>query len=303
MKLAALMAVMLLAGPVVAADASLEEKYQALQDAVAKKDAPQVKKLALELFPLASAAIGEPAPQDAEEKPAWTDRVEHAKGISLYGEYALSATALESPAATLVELIATLEEQNPKSKYLDTAYGPYLVALHQTGASAKVIPTAEKGLANFPDNEDLLLVLTDNAVSHKQTDRALSLANRLIAACQKHPKPENVPAAQWERKRNSSLGHAYYIAGVVYSQRNQYVNADKDLRAALPLIEGNQAAMAESLFYLGMANYQLGKMTMSKQKILDAAKFSERCAAINSGFADQARHNALAMKAEADRMR
>ena len=302
MKLPALMAVMLLAGPVVAAEDSLEDKYQALQDAVAHKDAAQVKKLALEVFPIANTAICESAPESAEEKPAWNSRVEHAKSINTYAEYALFAVALESPAAMQVDMIAALEQQNPKSKYLDAAWGPYLLALSQTGASAKVIPTAEKALANFPENEDLLLLLTDNAVTRKQTDRALSLSNRLVAACLKHPKPANA-SAQWERKRSTALGHGYYISGVIYGQRGQYVNTDKNLRAALPLIQGNQPAMAESLFYLGMANYQLGKMTMSKAKILEAAKFSEQSAAIPSGYTEQARHNAFVMKAEAGRMR
>lgn len=302
MKLPALIAVMLLAGPVVAAEDSLDDKYQALQDAVAHKDAAQVKKLALEVFPLANTAISEPAPTDADEKPAWTSRVDHAKSINTYAEYALSAVALESPAATQVDMIAALEQQNPKSKYLDGAYGPYLVALSETGASAKVVPVAEKALANFPDNEDLLLVLTDNAVSRKQTDRALTLSTRLVSACLKHPKPANA-SAQWERRRTATLAHAYYISGVIYGQRGQFVNADKNLRAALPLIQGNQPALAESLFYLGMANYQIGKMTNTKAKILEAAKFSEQSAAIQSGYTDQARHNALVMKAEADRMR
>lgn len=302
MKLPALMAVILLAGPVVAAEDSLEDKYQALQDAVAHKDAAQVKKLALEVFPMANTAICEPAPQNEDEKPEWTSRVEHAKSIDAYAEYALLAVALQSPAATLVDMIAALEQQNPKSKYLDAAYGPYLAALTETGASAKVIPIAEKALPNFPDNEDLLMVLTEHAIARKQTDRALTLSNRLVAACLKHPKPANA-SPQWERRHATELGHGYYISGVIYGQRGQYVNADKNLRAALSLIQGNPPAMAESLFFLGMANYQLGKMTMSKAKILEAAKFSEQSAAIPSGYTEQARHNALVMKAEADRMR
>ena len=35
-------------------------------------------------------------------------------------------------------------------------------------------PVAEKALANFSENQDLLLVLADNAVTRKQTDRALT---------------------------------------------------------------------------------------------------------------------------------
>jgi hypothetical protein len=59
----------------------------------------------------------------------------------------------------------------------------------------------------------------------------------------------------------------------------------------------------EALFYLGMMNYQLGKMTNNKAKVLEAAKFSQDSAAIAGPFADQARHNALVMKNEAGTMR
>jgi hypothetical protein len=61
--------------------------------------------------------------------------------------------------------------------------------------------------------------------------------------------------------------------------------------------------MGPALFYLGMANYQLGKMTNSKAKVLEGAKFSEQSMAISSPYQDQARHNALVMKDEAAKMR
>ena len=61
--------------------------------------------------------------------------------------------------------------------------------------------------------------------------------------------------------------------------------------------------MGPALFYLGMANYQLGKMTLSKAKMLEAVKFSEQSMVIDSPFPDQARHNALVIKDEAARMR
>lgn len=304
MKLPALLVLGLLAGPVVAlADGALDEKFEGLKDAVANKNPENVKKLALELFPMVTQAECEPAPEDEAEKPAWNSRVEHAKDIGAYAEYALFATALGSQPATLIDLVSTLEQQNPKSKYLDSAYGPYLVALSQVGSGSKVIPIAEKALANFPENEDLLLVLADNAVTRKQPDRALSLSNRLVAALVKHPKPEGMAAAQWERKHNTSLGRGYWISGLIYGERGQYANADKNLRAALPLIQGNDPMTAAALFYLGMANYQLGKMTLSKAKILEAARFSQQSAAIASPYAEQARHNALVMKQEGDRMR
>ena len=303
MKLSALsLSLALLAGPAVAGGV-LESGLQNLKDAVAKKDAEMVKKLVADLYPQACEAAAEAAPTDEAEKASWTNRIEFAKSVEEYGEYALSAVALQSPPEKLVDLISTLEKTNVKSKYLDQAYGPYLVALNQTGATAKVVPIAEKALANFPENEDLLVLLADSALGKNNPDRALALANRLTAAFNRHGKPESMAAADWERKKSAGLGRGYWIAGVVYGAKSQYVNCDKSLRAALPLIQGNTAMTGPALFFLGMSNYQLGKMTNSKAKILEAAKFSEQSAAIPGTYADQARHNALVMKDEAARMR
>jgi hypothetical protein len=58
-----------------------------------------------------------------------------------------------------------------------------------------------------------------------------------------------------------------------------------------------------ALFYLGLANYQLGKITMKKALVLEAAQFSKQAAAIQGPLAQQAWHNAQVMKDEAARMR
>jgi hypothetical protein len=225
------------------------------------------------------------------------------RGIELYTEYALFATAIQGPAAATVDLIAALAEQNPKSKYLENAYGAYFLALSQTGASSRIPAIAEKALASFPRNEDLLLVLADNAMDRKQRDRALGYAQRLVAALNGHPKPEEMTAAAWERRRNGALGRGHWIAGMMHSEKAQYMAADQDLRAALPLIKGNDAMTAAALFHLGLANYPLGKMTLKKAQVLEAVKFSEQAAAFQGPFAQQAWHNAQVMKTEAGRMR
>jgi hypothetical protein len=298
---AATVAIALLAGPAVAA-ADLDGSLQSLKDAVAKKDLDSIKKLVAELRPLANEAVSAPEPKDADEKAAWKSRVDFAKSAQEYADYALYATALQSPGPMQLELFTQLEQESPKSKYLNEGYGQYLVALQQNGKAAKVIPTAEKGLTNFPDNEDLLLVLADAALA-KNPDRALTLANRLTAAYNKHSKPESMSAADWEKKKNAGMGRGYWIAGVVAGSKGQYLVCDKDLRAALPLIKGNDAMMGPGLFFLGMANYNLGKMTLSKAKVLEAAKFSEEASLIQSAYTEQARHNALVMKNEAGTMR
>lgn len=261
MKLSVLgLTIVLLGGPAVAAD-DLETTYQGLKEAVAKKDAALVKKLAVETHTLAYDVLCKPAPEGADEKEVWKSNNDYAKAADLYTEFALYAIAVQSPPATMIDLLSTLEEQNGKSKYLAEAYGPYLAAMNQTGAAAKIPAFAEKALANFPENEDLLLYLADLTFSRKQADRAQAYANRLTAALNKHAKPEGMSAAEWERKRSAGLGRGYWISGVVSGERNQFAAADKNLRAALPLIKGSDAMTGPALFYLGFANYQLGKRT------------------------------------------
>ena len=304
MKLSLLgLAIVFLAGPAVAVADDLEDAVQSLKQAVANKDVDAVKKLAATIRPMTAEILAVAAPADADEKKDWEARNAYAKSSQLYVESAFYTVAVQSEPAVLVDLIATLEQQNPKSKYLDQAYGAYLVALDKNGAKAKIPAIAKKGLASFPENEDLLLYLTDAEMTAKRTDTALAYANRLTASLNKHSKAEGMTAADWERKRGAALAHGYYIAGVLSAEKGLYVPADKNLRAALPLIQGQPAMMGPALFYLGMANYQLGKMTNSKAKVLEGSKFSEQSMAIPSPYQDQARHNALVMKDEAARMR
>jgi hypothetical protein len=293
----------LLIGPAAATAADLNETYEQLQQAVTKKDPALVKKLAVEIQPLIKQDLAEPAPEGADERQTWGTHQDYVKGIAIYADYALYATALASAPAITVDLIATLEQNSPKSKYLDEAYGSYLNALNKTGAGAKIPAIAEKGLTNFPENEDLLLVLADNAVSRRQNDRALNYANRLVAALGRHPKPDGIAAADWDRKRNAMLGRGYWISGIVSGEANQYAAADRNLRAALPLIQGTDSMTGPALFYLGVANYNIGKMTNNKARMLEGAKFSDQSAAIAGPLQDQAWRNAALIKKEAASMR
>ena len=295
--------VLLIAGPAIALADDLENSFQSLKEAESKKDAAQVKKLAAETCALARQAMSAPAPASEAEKEAWTSRVDHARAIETHTEYALYATAVQAEPAMTVELLTALEQQNPKSKYLDEAYGHLFVALSKTGAAAKIPAVAEKAVANLPDNEDLLLVLADAEMNRKQVDRAHAHAERLVSVLGRHPKPEGISAADWERKRSAALGRGLWIAGITHSDKLEYYEADKDLRAALPLIKGNDQMTAAALFHLGVANYQLGKTFLKKAQVLEAVKFSEQSGAIKSPFSQQAWRNAYVMKTEAAKMR
>jgi len=295
-------AIFLMSGPVVVAD-ELDDTYQGLQDAVTKKDAAPVKKLAVSLFDLSRKAIAAPEPTSAIEKEDWPNRVKYAKEAEGYAEYALYATAVQSEPATMVDLLGTLEAKSPKSKYLDQGYDAYLAALHQVGKDDAVAGIVDKAIVNFPANPDLLLVAASNAQAKKQPDRAITFANRLVAAATARQKPEALPAADWDRKKNVWLGRGYWISGVSNGEKGIYALSNKSLRAALPYIKGEPTLMGPALFYLGVDNYQLGKMTNNKKQVLEGATFSDQCAAIAGPFQDQAYRNSMAMKSDANNMR
>lgn len=279
----------------------IEETYQCLRDAVEKKDPAEVKTLVAQLTPMIKEATAAPAPDAAEEKKAWGDHIAYLKSIAEYCDYALFATAVQGSPAVTVEFVSLLEQQNPSSKYLDEAYARYFVALNSTGAAAKIPAIAAKAVEHFPENPDLLSVLMETTYG-KQNDRALNYATRLIAAFSK-PKPAEVSAAEWDRKKAAELGRAHWMAGVIYCTAGNFAKADSELRAALPMVAGQNAMTGPALFYLGTANYQLAKMTLNKARMLEAVKFSKESSAIPGPFADQARHNAIVIQTEADRMR
>lgn len=296
------MTIMLLSGTAAPA-ADLNESYQKLQQAVGQKDAAQVKKLALEIYPQTVELLKTPAPAAESDKEAWSSQMKWGKSVQEYAEYSLYATAVQTEPAATADLIATLEQMNPKSKYLDEAYAPYFLALNKTGAGAKIPAIAEKLLQNFPENDDALLILADAAMAKQQTDRAQAYASRLVASLNRHAKPEGMPAADWERRKTLGLSHGYWIAGVVAGEKNQYAVADRNLRAALPLIQGNTQMLGPALFYLGVANFNIGKMTNNKAKVLEAGKFSDQAANIAGPYQDQAWRNAGVIKQEAAKMR
>ena len=146
--------------------------------------------------------------------------------------------------------------------------------------------------------------LADNAIAHNQNDRALALAKKAIATLESNPpKPAALSQADWDKRRTLGIGTAHLIAGIAESNNNQFVAANKDLRAALPVLKDNKETNARTLFYLGVVNYQIGRMMNDKAQILQAAKYSDECAATPGPLQERAYENSKAMKKEAAAMR
>jgi len=273
----AMFAPMLVMVGLVRAD-ELEDSYTKLKAAVEKKDADATKAEGAATFKLAQALVNAPQPSDAAEADNWKQRVQYGKEVTLYTEYALAAVAAEAEAPKTIELVETLLAQNPKSKYIDSCTQAYLTALGKNGGAAKQMEGMTKIAAGRPDNEVALAALSEGLMS-KSPDRALVYANRLI------------------KNKGAGLATGYYVAGVINGAKNAFVDCDRDLKAALPMIKDNYK-LGIVYFYLGLANYSLGKQTMDKPRMQVGLKYSQQSAAIAGPMKDQAYHNVLAIQNE-----
>lgn len=291
-------------GQVAETGEDLNAIYDNLKAAEEKKDTDAIKKWAGEASRRARSIIKTAAPADPGEAAAHQSRVDFARQVETYADYSLYVAALRAPdPAGRIDLFETLEQQSPNSEYVPQLYSLYAGALTQTGQTAKLFQFADKGIAKDPNNEDLLAILADGAMARKQWERAATFASRLTSVVSGHPRPEGLPAGDWERKRSALLRSGYYIAGIAYAAANKYPQADKNLRAALPMIRGDEQMTAAALFHLGVANYNLARITSNKPQMREAVAFSEECGKIRSPFQDQAIKNAWGMKQEMDRMR
>jgi hypothetical protein len=270
----------------------LDDDYAQLKDAQAAKNVEMVRKLAPEASKLARAEAALPQPADASQVADWKQRVEFAKQVDIFSEYALASTAVAvNDPATTVDLVDLLLAQSPKSQYLAMCASSYLSALGKQGGAAKQLAGAQKILNGSPNDEDALYALATGNMSGPY-------ATRLIAVMKSKGKPEGVAAEDWDRKKNQLLGQGYYIAGAAACTKNTWTDCDKDLRAALPYLGKDQGTAANVYFYLGLANYKLGQLTGDRSKIQEGEKFSEQSAAMPGPMQQQAARNVQAMKQE-----
>jgi hypothetical protein len=284
---------LVLAGGLMAND--LDDHYAQLKDAQAKKDADAVKKLSVEAAKLAKAESATPQPTDASAVADWKQRMEFAKDVQLFAEYSLASTAITDQ-ARVQDLVDTLLDLNPKSQYLTLCASSYLQAL-AAQSPEKELAGAQKILTANAANEDALDALARGYQS-SAPDRANGYATRLIAAMKGKAKPEGVSDADWEKKKGSMLGEGYFIAGATACARSTWVDCDRNLKAAMPYIGKDQRSVGIADFYLGLANYQIGKLTGDRTKIQEGQKYSEQSAAIAGPFQQRASQNAAAMKTE-----
>ena len=74
-------------------------------------------------------------------------------------------------------------------------------------------------------------------------------------------------------------------------QQDRFGEADRSIRVALPFLRGDSRMTSAALFYLGWANYRMGKLS-------DAIRFNKECALLNGPYREHAEKNLRAIQAE-----
>jgi tetratricopeptide (TPR) repeat protein len=278
----------------------VESAHACLKVAEAQKDPDLIKKWAIITSDAARKVAQSKKPDDEDEEAEWKRRVDFAKQVDVYTEYSLYAAALQTTDPNKkIELADTLQARNAESQYLPKLNSQLFLAYRQLGDTEKAVAVAEKTLETNPNDEDMLLAVTDYYFNKKKDpEKVLSNSAKLVEVLNTKPQPEGVSAADWEKKKNMTLGLAHWMAGVTYSNQSKYVDADKSLREALPHVKDNQQLLAAALFHLGLANFRLGDKGGDSKRIIDALRFNEQCAAIKSPFQAQARKNITAIKSQ-----
>lgn len=277
----------------------LDDAYKQLQDAQTAKDPDAVKKWALETSKLAKAESTGPK-LDGYSEEDWPKRVDYSKGVATLCEYALATAAAQPGLAPekVVELGDALLVVNPKSTYLGVSTNAYLTALGKIGGADKQIEGATKIVNGSPNQEDALMTLADNLMAKNRPDQAYTYATRLVTAMKAKAKPEGYSDDEWNRRKALLLSRGYYDAGVTGCMRQAWKDCDANLRAALPMIGGQAALTGPSYFYLGVANYQLSKITTDRTKLQEALKFTQQSAAIAGPMQSQAQQYVNVMQGE-----
>jgi hypothetical protein len=269
----------------------LDDNYASLKEAQAAKDADKILKLAPETSKLARGEAALPQPTDASQVADWKQRVEFAKDVDAFTEYALATTAsTSSDNAKTITLVEQLLAQNPKTTYLSVCASSYLAALAKKSVKDEMAG-AQNILKGNPNNEDALYTL---GVEGQNATYAM----RLVTVMKAKAKPEGVAEADWEKRKNMLLGQGYYISGALACGKSTWTDCDKDLRAAIPFVGKDPATAGNLYFYLGLANYNLGKLTGDRTRIQEGEKFSETSAAYPGPMQAQALKNVNAMKQE-----
>ncbi len=276
----------------------IDAAYANLKASETKKDSEGVLKWSGATSEIARKTVAAPKRDDQADE-EYKHAIDFAKQVDTYTEYSLYATALqETDPAKAMKLADALEKRNPKSQYIEMVMPRYSALARQANALPAAVAFGERAYQRGQYSEDMLLLMADQAIQGKDPAKAIQYSEKAIEVMGTRPKPEGVPDADWERKKNVTNGLAYWMAGTTLSGQSKWSQADKMLRPALPLVKDNEQLYGMALFHLGLANYRMAQASKNKTQIADAISFSKQSAAIKGPLQAQAAKNVKAMQQE-----
>lgn len=272
--------------------ADVEMAYAGLEASVAKKDADLTIKWASAVQAAGRKALASPEPKDEEELERWKYRKQFsaADQAPKRAEYELMAGVLNTQDPALrVKYAEALAALNPQSEYLAQTR-PFLFSAYRlTNQNDKALAFASAQAEAGAADEDMLLLLLNNAWEKKDPAGVEKHADRLTAYLAGKSAPAGADPAAWEKKKTDSLGAALFLKGMTLAGQSKWKETDVALREAMPHLEGKDEMRGHALFNLGLANYRMGKLN-------DALLFNTQCAAIKGPNQAQAVKNVAAIR-------
>lgn len=271
--------------------------HNCLRAAEQKKDVELIKRWSDQTTFVAREVRRLPKPDEKEDQEDWKTKVEFARQVEQYAEYALYSAALNNRDSKIKnKLIEQLEQKNPTSEYLAQLRTSQTQVVRQVDVE-EAVKAAEAGFQRGEYNEDLLLMAATHYMGKRTNpDRVINYSNKLVDVLGTKPKPADMTAEEWERKKRNMLGTANWMMGLLYSTQERFALADRALRFALPNLK-NGDMIAGALYHLGFVNYRMAEAG-ERIRIHDAVRFTTECAQINSAVQRQCSDNLKSMKAE-----
>ena len=285
--------VMALAAKLVALDGSdVEMAYAGLEAAVAKADNDLIVRWANSTVDAAKKASAVPEPKDEEELERWKWKVATSKPdqVPKRAEYEVFSAAMRATdPATRLKLLEALGALNPQSEYSAQSQTFIFTAYRQLNQNDKALAMAAKAADENKANEDMLLLLTNNAFEKKDQPGVIKYADQLTAHLKDKPAPAGADAAAWEKQKTITLGAGLWLKGMTLAGQSKWKETDVTLKEAVPLLTGKDDLLSHALFNVGLANYKMGNLN-------EAFKFMQECAALKGPKQGEAAKNAVVIR-------
>ena len=208
-------------------------------------------------------------------------------------EAALFSSAVrETDPARRLELLARLQNDFAPSRHVLKIQELFFTTYRDLDNTERALPLAEAILLRDANRTDALLYVAQRYFSlNRDLGKVIEYSTALESLINAQPKPQELTNEQWESEKNRVLLECRTMAGAVYLGQEQWADADRLFRAALPLAGPDSEARASILTNLGLANYRLRKFD-------EALKYYANCAEFDNSLKAVAVEQMRAIKAE-----